>query len=313
MRIIITGGSGLIGRQLTADLAQAGYQVVVLSRNPARVQGMPPEVDVVQWDARTAEGWGVLAEGARAIVNLAGENLAGTGFIPKRWTPERKDRILQSRLRAGEAVVQAVETAGQRPAVVVQSSGIGYYGHRGDEVLTEASPPGSDWLAQLAVQWEAVTAPVEGMGVRRVVIRTAGVFSDEGGVLPRTALPFRLFVGGPMGNGRQWVPWIHIEDEARAIRFLIESKRAAGPFNLVAPEVVTNRELSRVLGQVLHRPAFVPLPGFLLRLAFGEMADLLLKGQRAVPQRLEELGFSFRFGELRATLHDLLGEKPREK
>lgn len=301
-RVIITGGTGLIGRALAAELIAADYEVVVLSRNPQRAHGLPTGIRVEVWDGRTAQGWGPLADGAYAIVNLAGENLAGG-----RWTAERKQRIRRSRLDAGQAVVEAVRAAARKPAVVVQASGIGYYGPRGDEEVTEDFPPGSDFLGRLAVEWEASTAPVEALGVRRVVIRTGVVLSREGGALPRLALPFRFFLGGPLGSGRQWTPWISIADQVGAIRFLVEHEEARGPYNLAAPHPVTNRELARALGRALRRPAYLPVPAFALRLLLGEMSAVLLTGQRAVPKRLLEAGFTFRFPRLEDALSDLLG------
>lgn len=305
MRMLITGGTGLIGSALAAELASAGHEIIVLSRNPAKATGLPDGVRAERWDGRTARGWGHLADGAGVIVNLAGASIAGEGLLPSRWTPERKRLILQSRLDAGRAVVEAVQAAAVKPGVVVQASGIGIYGFAGDRVLDESAPAGSDWLAQVAVRWEASTAPVEAMGVRRVVIRTAAVFSRSGGVLPLMLLPFRLFVGGPVGSGSQCVPWIHIADEVGAIRFLIEHTDAHGPFNLVAPEVATNAELGRIAARVLRRPSWFPLPAFAMRLLFGEVATLLLEGQRAEPKRLRALGYAFRFPTLEAALRDL--------
>jgi uncharacterized protein (TIGR01777 family) len=306
MRIIITGGTGLIGRALAADLAGDSHEVIVLSRRPERVSGLAAGVRAEGWDARTADGWGALADGAEAIVNLAGEPVSGEGFIPSRWTAERKGRVRESRLNAGRAVVQAVEAAAHRPRVVIQASGAGYYGAHGDEEVTEEAPAGDDWFGQVAVEWEASTAPVEAMGVRRVIIRSGVVFSAEGGALPRMLLPFRLFAGGPLGSGRQWFPWIHMADEVGAMRFLIGNQAASGPFNLTAPNLLTNAEFSRVAGRVLRRPAFVPVPAFALRLLFGEMSTVLLEGQRAISRRLQESGFTFRFPEAEGALRDLL-------
>jgi hypothetical protein len=302
MRVLITGGTGLIGRALSTDLAADGHQVIVLSRFPERASGLPVGIRAERWDAHTADGWVHLADGADAIVNLAGENI-GAG----RWTDERKQRILNSRLDAGRAVVQAIEQASQKPGVVIQASGIGYYGPRGKEELDETAKPGEDWLAQVAVQWEDSTLPVEGMGVRRAIIRTGVVLDAKDGALPRMVQPFRLYVGGPLGGGQQWFPWIHLVDEVAAIRFLIETPEASSPFNLVAPNPATNGQVSRALGRVLGRPAVMPIPGFVLRLMFGEMATLLLDGQRAVPRRLLDLGFQFRYLIVEAALKDVLG------
>ena len=197
--------------------------------------------------------------------------------------------------------------AAQKPKVVIQASGVGYYGFRGGTKLDEEQAPGDDFLARVGIQWEASTARVEDMGVRRVVIRTGVVLSPSGGTLSRMLTPFRLFVGGPLGTGRQWFSWIHIEDEVAAIRFLLENETASGAFNLVAPIAVNNMQFSRTLGRVLKRPSLVRTPALPLRLLFGEMAALLLEGQRAVPLHLGQLGFKFRFPEVEAALRDLLG------
>jgi uncharacterized protein (TIGR01777 family) len=302
IRVLITGGSGLVGRALAANLARDVNEVIILSRRPERVISLPPGVSAKWWDGHTTEGWRSLVDGTDAIINLAGENISSG-----RWTDERKRRILESRLNAGRAIVQAVEAAAHKPRVVIQASGVGYYGPCGDEEITEETPPGHDFLARVAVDWEASTAPLEALGVRRIIIRTGVVLSSAGGALPRMLLPFRLFAVRRLGSGRQWFPWIHIADEVRAIRFLMETERASGPFNLSAPAPLTNAEFSRLLGKQLRRPALVPVPGFMLRLLFGEMATALLDGQRAMPRRLLQLGFKFQFAEASLALRDLLG------
>jgi uncharacterized protein len=301
MRVIITGGTGLLGRPLCAALIQKGHEVVVLSRNPDQAKAMPAGVNMAAWDGKSANGWGHLADGVGAIVNLAGEGLADG-----RWSDERKARIVRSRIDAGRAVVQAVQQAANKPAVVLQSSAVGYYGPRQDEIITEASGPGSDFLARLCFDWEASTAAVEKFGVRRPVIRTGIVLSNEGGAFPKLVLPFRLFAGGPIGSGKQWYPWIHIEDEVRAILFLLEHESATGPFNLTAPAPLTNKELAATIGKVMGRPALFPAPGLAMRMVFGEMATVLLDGQRAIPQRLQECGFTFTYPTAEEALRDLL-------
>ncbi len=302
MRIIITGGTGLIGSALATSLIADGNEVIVLSRNPERAKGLPQGVRAERWDARTAEGWGHLVDGADAIVNLVGESLGGG-----RWTAERKRRIRESRVNSGRAVVQAVQAATNKPNVVIQSSAIGYYGPRGSEEITEKDAAGDDFPSKTCIDWEASTAPLDEMGIRRPIIRSAVVLSNNALAFRRMVLPFRLFVGGPLGGGRQWFPWIHIADEVRAIRFLMEHPQATGPFNLCAPVPVTNADFGRTLGKVIKRPSIMPLPGFVLRLLFGEMATILLDGQRAVPQRLLDLDFTFRFPELETALRDLMG------
>jgi hypothetical protein len=305
MRVIITGGTGQIGRPLIADLVKQGYEVVVLSRSPGVVEGLPKEVKIEGWDARTAKGWGHLADSAGAIVNLAGENIAGEGFLPARWTDERKKRILESRVNAGKAVMEAVEQASKKPGVVIQASAVGYYGPRGDEEITEDSPPGDDFLAKVCLDWEASTAPVEKMGVRRAVIRTGLPLSFEEGALARMALPFKLFAGGPLGSGKQYFPWIHPADETGAIRFLIENANASGAFNLTAPKPLTNAQFSRILGKVMGRPSLIPTPSFAFEMAFGEVAALVLTGQRAIPKHLLEAGYKFQYTDAEAALRDL--------
>lgn len=305
MRVVITGGSGLIGRALTAPLAAERHEVIVLSRDPSRVQGLPPGARAAAWDARTASGWSTLLDGGTAIVNLAGESIAAG-----RWTAERKRRIHDSRVQAAAAVAAAVReaaAAGRPPAVLVQASAVGYYGDAGDEEAAEDHPPGSDFLAQVSVAWEAATDEVETLGVRRVLLRTGIVLHPDGGALPMMVRPFRLGAGGRLGSGRQWFPWIHWVDEIGAIRFLLATAAARGPFNLVAPHPVRNRDLTRALAHRLHRPAVLPVPDFALHLALGEMADALLQGQRAMPRRLLAAGYAFQHPDLDESLRDLLG------
>ncbi len=303
MRVIVTGGTGFIGRALAASLAGDGHEVVIPTRNPDRHRDLETEgIRLVSWDGRTAEGWGSEADGAGAVVNLAGENIASG-----RWNAERKDRIRRSRLDAGQAVVEAVEKAPVKPGVVVQASAVGWYGDRGDEELFEEAGPGEGWLAGVAREWEGCTAPVEEAGVRRVVIRTGVVLGTEGGALPRLLTPFRIFLGGPLGSGKQWFSWIHLKDEIGAIRFLIENGQARGAYNLVGPKTVRMKEFCRTLGKVMWRPSWLRVPALSLRLLFGEMAkEALLASQRARPRRLETGGYRFAFSTAAGALRDIL-------
>ena len=289
-RIIIAGGGGQMGRALAHDLAKDGYQVILLSRNPGKVSGLPQNVRAERWDGRTAQGWGELANGAAAILNLAGENI-GIPPIPW-WLPGRKLRIRESRVNAGRAIVEAVQNATEKPRTLIQASGINYYGLRGDEITTEKESAGNDFAANVCVEWEAATAPVESSGVRRVIIRTAPNHTKKGGILFYLALPFKMFVGGPIGSGKQWFSWIHTDDQVRAVRFLIEDENTHGVYNLTAPEPKTNADFGRMIARTLHRPYWFPVPAFMMRLAFGELGDTLLLGsQRVVPQRLQQAGF----------------------
>ena len=305
MRVIITGATGFIGRALCQDVTEAGYEVVALSRNRetgAKILG--EKVKVVQWEGKTAKGWGNLANGAYGVINLAGENISSG-----RWTAKRKKIILESRLNAGKAVVEAVKMAEEKPKVVIQASAIGYYGSHGDEIIDEDFPPGKGFLPEVAQQWELSTKAVELVGVRNIVIRTGIVLGKDGGAFPRLALPFRLFFGGHLGNGEQWFSWIHLKEEVRAIRFLIEKEDLEGVFNLTAPGALKERDFAKILGNVLRRPSWFPVPGFLLRLLFGEMAEgALLTGQRVFPKRLLAAGFKFQYAEAKAALQDILGK-----
>lgn len=305
MRIIVTGGTGLIGRALSADLAQAGYEVVALSRHPGRRTGGPEGVTVAGWDGQTGRGWDELADGAAAIVNLAGESLAGQSLWAMRWTPARKREIVGSRVQAGSAVVDAVRNAQHKPLLVVQASAVGFYGPRGNERITEKDGPGKDFMAEICVNWEASTALVENFGVRRVIIRLGIVLSRDGGALPRQMLPFRLYGGGPIGSGRQGYPWVHIRDVCRAIHFLIESSSAEGVFNVCSPQPLTNAEFGRALARSMGRPFWLPIPALAFKVAFGEAATVLLDGQMAYPQQLLNMGFQFQHPEIDAALANL--------
>ncbi|HUU64290.1 MAG TPA: TIGR01777 family oxidoreductase [Dehalococcoidia bacterium] len=300
MRVLITGGTGLIGKALAMELVGRGHDVTLLSRDPKKAIGLPDEVRIERWDAHTADGWASLVDGAGAIVNLSGENIAAG-----RWTPERKRRIRESRLNAGQAVVRAIETVPNKPGVVVQASGIGIYGDCGDEEVTEETPPGHDFLAQFAIEWEHSTSRLQNLGVRWLAIRTGVVLSSAGGALGRMILP-RYFYARRFGSGLQWFPWIHIADEVGAISFLIENEAAYGSFNLSAPNPVTNAMFCERLGKELGRPVPIPIPSSLLSMFLGEMATALLYSQRAVPQRLLQMDFTFRFPGIDLALQDLL-------
>ena len=295
---MIAGGTGFVGRHLSTVLAAAGHEVTVLSRRgPA--DGAPAPARVVRWDpgSESSELAGVL-RGAGGVVNLAGASI-GSG----RWTRRRMDEILASRLQVTGALVRAIGRlpAGDRPAALISASGIDYYGDRGDELVTEASAPGDSFLARVSQQWEAAARQAEPLGSRVVLMRTALVFGREAPAFRLMVLPFKAFAGGPLGNGSQWFTWIQIDDLSGLYRLALENQAISGALNAVAPDVRRQREVAVEIGRALHRPAVMPAPAPLLRLALGRQADLLLHGRRA-GSRAAELGYRFRFGDLPSAL-----------
>jgi uncharacterized protein (TIGR01777 family) len=300
--VILTGGTGFIGRPLCRRLIEQGFGVVCLTRNEAAAKGRGNGIKFVEWDGKSARGWKDYAEGASAIVNLAGESI-GSGH----WDKEKRQRILQSRIDAGMAVTEAVKSSENKPEVIIQASAIGIYGNRGHEILNESSDFGDGFLAEVAEKWEESTREVEALGVRRVVIRSGMVLGSSGGALPRLLLPYRFFVGGPIGSGKNWISWIHLTDEIECILFLLKHKDLNGVFNLTTPHPVQNKHFSRALGKQLKRPSFFAIPGLFLKLFLGKMAEeTVLSSQRVFPLRLEEAGHKFAYPDLAAALANLL-------
>jgi uncharacterized protein (TIGR01777 family) len=253
----------------------------------------------VKWDAKSTNGWGYLVNEMDIIIHLAGKSLASWP-----WTASTKLAFHDSRVLPGLALAQAILEADQRPSIFIQQSGINHYGLRG-ELADESTPHADDFLAQLTVQWEDSTRSIEELGVRRIVIRSAVVLAKDGGLLSLMALPIKLFVGGPLGNGKQAMPWIHIDDWVGAVRFLIANENARGTYNLIAPAPTSNAEFNRVIAQVIHRPYWFPTPAFLLRTLLGEMSVLILEGRFAQPKRLIESGYRFQFESPREALFNL--------
>jgi uncharacterized protein (TIGR01777 family) len=299
MKIVLVGGSGLIGMALAKELAHFDDSVTILSRRP-RYEGVSSRIQWAHWDGKDVEALQKLLQFQDAVVNLAGESI-GKG----RWTAARKEELLNSRLEPTRAIVAAMKGMQTPPRVLVQASAVGIY-PSGDAIMDERGPAGTDYLAGLAQEWEAASQPVEEIGVRRVVIRSGVVLSKEGGVLNQLTLPFKLFVGGPIGSGKQYLPWIHIEDEVGAIRLLLHQEGAKGVYNLNAPEIVRNAEMGKMLAKVMRRPYWMPVPGFALKLLLGEMSTLVLDGQHVVPVRIVKEGYSFRYYHLEPALRDLL-------
>lgn len=295
MRYLISGGSGFIGRALCAELLAAGHQAVVLSRAPEQARRLLPAGVRIVADLQALDG-------ADAVVNLAGASIVGG-----RWSAARKRLLLDSRIGTTRRLLDWMEGLQRRPRVLVSGSAIGYYGPRGDEELGEDAPPGADFGAQLCREWEAAALAAETLGLRVCRLRIGIVLGSGGGALAGMLRPFRLGLGGPAGDGRQWMSWVHRADLVALIRWLAETGRS-GAWNGTAPQPLDNAGFSRVLGRVLHRPARLTMPAFALRLLFGEMAELFLTGQRAVPRRALAEGFQFRFPALEAALAQVLSE-----
>jgi uncharacterized protein (TIGR01777 family) len=308
MRVVIAGATGFIGRALCREL-HGDYEPVALSRDARKAADvLGPYARVVEWDGRTTSGWKRQVDGAAAVVNLAGENIA-TG----RWSRAKKDCILRSRLNSVRAVLDALEGVRNKPRAFVQGSAVGYYGPRGDEQLDEGAAGGTGFLAEVCRKTEAAASAAEHLGTRTVVVRTGLVLGPHGGIVPRLARSFRLFLGGHIGTGKQWVSWISLRDQVQAIRFLVEQGGCRGPYNLTAPEPVPMKAFYRALGEALRRPAWTVLPGFVAKLAFGEMADeVLLAGQNATPKRLTEAGFEFEYPEVGRAFSAIFGGSAHE-
>ena len=296
MHILLTGGTGLIGRQLCRHWLTQGHRLTVWSRRPDQVAKLCGAQ--VRGISRLEE---VGPEPVDAVINLA-----GAPIVDRLWTHKRKALLWSSRINLTETLLAWLESREQKPQVLISGSAVGWYGDGGERELTEDSPPVSeDFASQLCIAWEETAQRAGAMGIRVVLIRTGLVLSADGGFLSRLLLPFKLGLGGPIGSGRQWMPWIHINDQIALIDFLLNQKDARGPYNACAPKPVRNREFAKTLGSVLHRPTIVPVPTLVLRVGLGELSLLLLGGQRATPARLLAAGFTFQFTDLRAALDDL--------
>lgn len=308
MRIVIAGGSGFLGRRLTAAWLEAGDEVTVLTRNPARTaRSLHAGATVGRWDPQSVDDDLVATlRGADAVVNLAGVPIGG-----RPWTPGHKRAILQSRLDATGAIVEAIGRlpAADRPKVLVNASGIDIYGNRPEGKMTEDSPPGDSFLAGVVVAWEGAARAAETLGVRVVLARTALIVAPEAPAWRLILLPFRLFVGGPLGSGRQRFTWIHVDDAVGLYDLAIRDGSILGPLNMVAPDVPTQRDLGRAIGRAMHRPAILPVPAVVLRLVLWGQADIVLHGRIAVPASALAAGYEFRHPTVESTLRDVLARR----
>jgi hypothetical protein len=297
MNILITGGSGFIGRSLSHELRDSGHSVVITTRRKAdsehKLTWNPPEL--LSFDTLSSFD---------AVINLAGEKIA-----PSRWTKEQKERILSSRIDTTRALIRSMHNALAKPKVLISASAIGYYGPRGDEDVTEDAPPAFDFLAEVCMKWEKEAYKAEEFGVRVVTVRIGGVLEADGGALPTMAMPFKFFLGGPIGNGKQWFSWIHRDDVIGIIKYALENASITGPINATAPNPVTNKDFSTALGKALHRPSFFSVPGFMVKLTLGELGAVLLTGQRVLPEKALSAGYTFKYEKVDEALKAIYGRK----
>jgi len=304
MKILVTGSTGLVGTALVSVLAKSGHTVCRLVRPQTKAKNEMKDGFDVAWNPTTGELGGA-AVGAVAVVNLAGASIGEA-----RWNAQRKAQLHASRVDTTRALVNALAKMNARPRVLVSASAIGVYGNRGDEVLTEESQLGDDFLAKLGKDWEAEAVKAEAIGIRVVLARFGIVLAKHGGALPQMMRPFQFFAGGKIGSGKQWMSWILLDDVVEILRFALEKGDVRGPINVISPQPVQNADFTKTLASVMHRPALFPAPAFALRLLLGEMADaLLLSSQRVLPQKLQKLGYQFQHSDLAGALAAILAAK----
>lgn len=305
MRIVVTGGTGFVGRRVVASLLDQEDHVHVLTRNPksaADLWGPMPRLTLSAYNPLDPESWASCLKDAEGVIHLAGEPLAAS-----RWTADKKAEIRRSRVESTQCLVKGLATLSERPQVLLSASAVGYYGPHVDDIpLTESDPAGQDFLAKLTQDWEAAAQAVTSLGIRSVIIRTGIVLGPDGGALAQMLGPFQAFIGGPIGSGEQWFSWIHREDLVRLILYLLKTDTARGSWNATAPEPVQMKAFCQTLGQVLGRPSWLPVPAFALELLLGESAQVILTGQRVIPARAQESGFSFQYTTLRSALQNIL-------
>lgn len=302
MKIILTGGTGFIGTYLLQRLSEQPNDIVLFTRSPAAAKTMnAASLRYVHWDAKSFGPWIEEINGADVVINLIGKNV-----FEQRWTAAVKQELIDSRVHSTGLIVEAIRRSSRKPNVLVSASAVGFYGEKGDELVTEESPGGNDFLAGLVVQWERAAKKAEEYGVRVANPRTGIVLQKDGGMVERLLLPFRLFGGGWIGSGKQYIPWVHMDDVVRGMLYPIENETVSGPYNLMSPNPVTMKDFCRILGNVLHRPSWVPVPDFALKILYGEGAKVIIAGQKAVPQKLLNAGYQFSFSDLETALKDIL-------
>ncbi|MBD1908634.1 TIGR01777 family oxidoreductase [Funiculus sociatus GB2-A5] len=299
MKVAIAGGTGFVGSRLVERLLAEGHQVLILTRNPASVKPAP-SVEVVAYNPKESGAWQQSISGCDAVVNLAGEPIA-----EKRWTPEHKQEIINSRKIGTQKIVEAISKANPKPSVLVSASAIGYYGTSETATFEESSPSGNDFLAQVCQEWEAEAQKVKDTGTRLVIVRI-GIVLAMGGAIGKMIPPFKMFAGGPIGTGKQWFSWIHRDDLVNLILFALQQREVEGVLNATAPNPVRMNEVSQTLGEVLNRPSWLPVPAFALEVLLGDGAQVVLEGQQVLPKRTITQGFDYQYPSLKQALEEFL-------
>ena len=301
MKILITGGTGFVGTQLTSRLIQDGHEVTILSRSAKRSGEVPRGISYVQGDPTQKGPWQEAIKNHDAVINLAGASIFA------KWTEEHKKAIRESRVSTTQNIVQGIPPHPEKQFTVLSTSAVGYYGFCGDEELTEASPNGEDFLARIASEWEGEALKAKEKGARVVITRFGIVMGEKGGALSQMIPLFKKYIGGPIGSGKQWFSWVHIKDLSEAFAFLLKHPEISGPVNVCAPNPVRNKDLAKALGRVLNRPSFMPAPGFMVKLVLGEFGSVILEGQRVIPKRLLDSGFAFQYPDIDKALQGIVG------
>jgi uncharacterized protein (TIGR01777 family) len=302
MKILITGGTGFVGAQLTSRFIQDGNEVTILTRSKKGPEKGPAGVSYLQGDPTQKGSWQEAIKNHDAIINLAGAS------IFSRWTEEHKKAIRESRVSTTQNIVEGIPSRPQKKMTLFSTSAVGYYGFCGDEELIEDSPPGDDFLARIAVEWEGEALKAKEKGARVVITRFGIVLGEKGGALSQMIPLFKKYIGGPIGSGRQWFSWVHIRDLAEAFVFLMKHPEISGPVNVCSPNPVRNKDLAKALGRALHKPSFIPAPGFMVKLVLGEFGSIILEGQRVIPRRLLDHGFIFQYPDIDKALRSIVGQ-----